>query len=68
VKIMPPKVIDNTSFPSRRVGAVRAARNPGPANLAYILTLECGHTVGLKKDVAVPATVPCYDCHKETKH
>lgn len=63
---MKTNIIDNSKFPLRRVTVCRVT-NPGPANLAYMMTLECGHKVGLKKDVAVPARVPCQECYKAGK-
>lgn len=59
-------VIDNSTFPIRKVTRVRDAKNPGPAELKYIATLECGHEVGVKNTV-VPANIPCYECDKAAK-
>lgn len=57
--------IDSSKFPTRKVTGVRFAKNPGPANLSHILTLDCGHEVGVKKGFDVPAEVGCYWCDKE---
>lgn len=67
MKIIKLNKIDNSAFPIRKVASVRVARQAGPANLSHILTLECGHEVGVKKGGEVPTEVPCYWCHKDAQ-
>lgn len=60
-------VIDNSKFPIRKVVSFRSAKNPGPADLSHLVTLECGHEVGVTKGAEIPTEVPCYWCDKEGK-
>lgn len=55
--------IDNTNFPPRKVVSVRNAKNP-VRDVTRIMTLECGHDVGLREGFPLPEQVPCYLCTK----
>lgn len=59
-------VIDNSTFPIRKVVSVRPA-NRVVGDVLRFMTLECGHEVGLKGFDAAPDQVPCYRCDKAAK-
>lgn len=58
------RIIDNSTFPERKVISVKVLREDHVAGLSHMLTLECGHTVGVTKGRAVPESVKCYRCSK----
>lgn len=55
--------IDNSKFPFRKVVSQQPSRAPGASRL---LTLECGHQVGLRDGRDVPEQAPCLECFNTT--
>lgn len=54
-------IIDNSKFPERKVIRVQPSWAPGASRL---MTLECGHKVGLRDGFAVPAIGRCKECYE----
>lgn len=62
-------IIDTSKFPRRRVTAIKVvsptnrARKFSP-DLRNLVTLECGHKVGVRAGYDVLRYYPCRECYK----